>query len=303
MLFKTKAGVQSAVDPFHRSPVFVFPGEFIAAAVNRVEYTVICLQRYPNTTLTGTVPIAGTLYPVYLDRTFLAQAITTGFIVITAHRMASTQPGVITEHLAFDFCGDKTARNVSDQYMFGPAFLVNPVTSPMYYGPGCSQLHGVKKSRTVYLPDGIDWVDFWTGKMIKGGRMIKAAAPLGIMPLFVKAGSIIPMGPVTQHTGEKPNAAIELRVYPGADGAFILYEDEGDGYNYETGAYAIIAIRWIDSARQLVVEDRQGEFDGMAAQKVFRIVLVSAGHGAGLEEAEASRDIDYSGKRMVVCLS
>lgn len=205
--------------------------------------------------------------------------------------------------LAFDFREDTKTYDISDQYMFGPAFLVNPVTEPMYYESGSMELPGVKRVRRVYLPETSSWYDFWTGGRLAGGQELEAAAPLGIMPLFVKAGSIVPMGPMVQHTGEKPDAPVELRIYPGADGAFTLYEDEGDNYNYENGAYATISLHWDESARQLSFGERQGTYEGMPCSRVFNIVLVSKGHGAGVEEAvNFDSTVHYQGKRLAINL-
>ena len=112
--------------------------------------------------------------------------------------------------------------------MFGPAFLVCPVTRPMYYDKGSVALQDVEKTRVVYLPEGADWVDFWSGKKYRGGRDVKADAPIDKIPLFVRQGSIVPMGPVVQHTGELPGKELTIVVYPGRDAVFTLYEDEGD---------------------------------------------------------------------------
>ncbi len=124
-----------------------------------------------------------------------------------------------------------------------------------------------EKTRKVYLPGSTDWIDFWTGKTFEGGQTITAPAPIEIMPLYVKAGSIIPLGPFLQYTTEKPADPIELRIYPGADGKFELYEDENDNYNYEQGKYAIVPFSWNDKERTLTIGTRQGEFAGMLKRK------------------------------------
>ncbi len=138
-------------------------------------------------------------------------------------------------------------------------------------------------TRPVYLPAGTTWVDFWTGKTHEGGQTIDADAGIDTMPLLVRAGSILPMGPKMQYATEKPADPIELRVYPGADASFTLYEDENDGYGYEKGVYATIPIRWDDARRQLVLEERQGEFPGMLPERDFHVVLVRPGHGTGVD--------------------
>ena len=121
--------------------------------------------------------------------------------------------------------------------MFGPAFLVNPVTQQLYSAPDSKK---IAKTRKVYLPKSTNWYDFWTGKQITGGKSIDAKATIETMPLYIKAGSIVPMGPYLQYANEKPADPIELRVYAGADADFVIYEDENDNYNYEKGSYATI---------------------------------------------------------------
>ena len=120
-----------------------------------------------------------------------------------------------------------------------------------------------EKTRKVYLPGTSAWIDFWTGEKFTGGHTITTPAPIDIIPLYVKAGSMIPMGPYIQYATEKPADPIELRIYPGADGTFELYEDENDNYNYEKGKYALIPFSWNDKTKTLTISDRKGEFDGM----------------------------------------
>jgi alpha-D-xyloside xylohydrolase len=170
--------------------------------------------------------------------------------------------------LVMDFWNDPNVLNIEDQFMFGPAFLVNPVTKQ-----GAT-------SRQLYLPAG-KWYDFWSGAEVDGGDQITASAPLDQIPLYVRAGSIIPMGPELQYAAEKPTDTIELRVYPGADGTFKLYEDEGDNYNYETGKYTMIPITYYDNSQNVIIGTRQGSFTGMSSTKVFNIVYVSNNHGTG----------------------
>jgi len=178
--------------------------------------------------------------------------------------------------LVMDFRTDGPAVGVSDQYMFGRALLVNPVVTP-----GAA-------SRKVYLPAGQDWYDFWTGRRTTGGQTVDALAPIDTMPLCVKAGSILPMGPVVNYAGEKPAAPLELRVYRGADGAFTLYEDDGNTYNYEKGEYAEIPITWNEAAKKLTIGARKGSFPGMAAEREFHLVWVRDEKGTGLPETETS---------------
>jgi alpha-D-xyloside xylohydrolase len=158
-----------------------------------------------------------------------------------------------------------------------------------------------EKNREVYLPAQHKWYDFWTGDTVEGGKTIKADAPIDKLPLFVKAGSIIPMGPFLQYSTEKPANPIELRIYPGADGRFTLYEDENDNYNYEKGIYSTIELTWNDAQRQLTIVDRKGTFPGMLKQRTFKVVIVSKDHGAGLEVTERSDQVvQYSGKEITV---
>lgn len=203
--------------------------------------------------------------------------------------------------LAFDFRHDPDAHDVADQFMFGPAFLVCPVTRPMYYGPESAPLKGVAKTRTVYLPRGAAWFDFWTGRREAGGRAVVSRATLDRIPLYVRAGSIVPLGPRIQHTGEKPDAPIELRVYPGADGSFTLYEDAGDGYGYEQGEFATVEIRWNQRRRELSLGARQGSFPGMIARRTFHIVWVGERHGAGADETRRPDTIIvYTGEALAI---
>jgi alpha-D-xyloside xylohydrolase len=195
--------------------------------------------------------------------------------------------------LAFDFREDSNVYRIPDQYMFGPAFLVNPVTRPLFTGANANH---VAKSRNVYLPKKTQWIDFWTGKRLEGGRSVTAAAPLDILPLYVRAGSIVPMGPYLEYATEKPADTIELRIYPGADGKFTIYEDENDGYDYENGQFATIPMGWDDRGHVLTIGKEQGTFPGMEKHHVFNIVIVKENKATGV--APASRyDIsaDYDG--------
>jgi alpha-D-xyloside xylohydrolase len=186
--------------------------------------------------------------------------------------------------LVMDFRDDVNAQNVGDQFMYGPAFLVNPVTEQGATG------------RSLYLPQA-EWYDFWTGATTEGGKFADVPAPLDRMPLYVRAGSIIPMGPEEEYSSQKPADPIELRVYPGADGEFTLYEDEGDTYNYEKGNYATIPIRWNDRAHKLTIGERKGSFPGMVVNRTFNVVVVGENHGAGVEPSGVpDRAVQYSGK-------
>lgn len=155
-------------------------------------------------------------------------------------------------------------------------------------------------TRPVYLPAGTQWIDFWTGQTLSGGQTINADAPIDKIPLLIRAGSVVPMGPFIQYAAEKPDP-IELRVYPGADGDFTLYEDENDNYDYEKGVYATIAFHWDDTKRQLTIEDRKGSFPGMLKDRTFNVVLVGKDHGTGVEvTATPDKIVPYDGRRQVI---
>jgi alpha-D-xyloside xylohydrolase len=183
-----------------------------------------------------------------------------------------------------DFREDQATWEIGDQFMFGPALLVSPVLTE-----GATQ-------RTFYLPGvGARWYDFWTGLHDVGGATVIVDAPLDRIPLEVRAGSILPLGPVIEYAGQATDP-IELRVYPGADADFTLYEDEGDSYRYERGAHSTVALHWDDATRMLTIGARQGSYPGMAAGHTFNVVIVSAGNGVG-GDATASPDktIQYTG--------
>ncbi|BCM92846.1 alpha-xylosidase BoGH31A [Abditibacteriota bacterium] len=202
----------------------------------------------------------------------------------------SHQAGTMMRALVMDFPGDKTARELSDEYLFGPSILVCPVTTQ-----GAT-------SRSVYLPGNTQWTDFWTGRSTQSGQTVTASAPLDTLPLYVKAGSILPMGPMLQYVAEKPADPIELRVYPGADGTFTLYEDEGVNTNYEKGQYATIPFSWNEKNRTLTIGERRGAFQGMLQSRTFNVTLVKPGVGVGLDSSQTSAKITYTGKRVAVTL-
>ena len=206
----------------------------------------------------------------------------------------------IMRSLAFDFRNDPAVYNIPDQYMFGPAFLVNPVTSQLYSGDQANQLGSTRK---VYLPKNTDWYNFWTGEKLAGGQTIDAAAPIDILPLYVRAGSIIPMGPVMEYATQKPEDTIELRIYPGADGHFTLYEDQNNTYNYEKGEFATFTFTWNDKSKELGISDRKGSFPGMLKNRTFKIVVVNEKTGTGISESEeVNQIIRYNGREVKVKL-
>src|SRR6201993_1737655 len=193
----------------------------------------------------------------------------------------------IQRPLVMDWRTDPKTWNLGDEFMFGPAILVNPV------------LKADATKRSVYLPAAATWYDFWTGKSLNGGQEIEADAPLDRMPLFVRAGSILPMGPQIEYATQDPAGPLELRIYRGADGKFDLYEDAGDGYEYEKGEHSVIPIRWNDRSSSLSIGSRQGSFPGMIEHRKFGVVLVGNGHGAGADVTEVlNAEIDYDGKEV-----
>jgi alpha-D-xyloside xylohydrolase len=146
-------------------------------------------------------------------------------------------------------------------------------------------------------------VDFWTGETLTGGQTVTVAAPVETLPLYVKAGSIIPLGPFLQYATEKSADPIELRLYPGASGSFTLYEDENDNYDYEKGVHAGITFHWDDAQRRLTIEDRTGSFPGMLNQRRFDLVIVGSGHGTGVDlTAQPDKSIIYDGRGRVIQL-
>jgi len=174
-----------------------------------------------------------------------------------------------------------------------PSQLVENIKIAAQYDPAKT------KSRKVYLPQSKGWYDFWTGKFYKGGQSVQKLSPIDIMPLYVKAGSIVPMGPFLQYAAEKPADPIELRIYRGADGNFELYEDENDNYNYEKGSYATITIKWKDSEKTLTIGKREGSFEGMISKRTFKIILVGENKGTGEKlTANPDRTVYYTGNEI-----
>ena len=176
-----------------------------------------------------------------------------------------------------DFPEDKKVTDIGDEYMFGKSILVAPVISEV-------------KRRSLYLPEGTQWIDFWTGEKQKGGQEISREAPIDIIPLYVKAGSILPIGPEVQYSTEKSWDNLEIKVYPGCNGEFTLYEDENDNYNYEKGMYSTITMKWNDRTRMLTIENRKGEFSGMLKERKFNIVTADG----------AKKAVAYNGKKVTV---
>ncbi len=200
----------------------------------------------------------------------------------------TSQDYTIMRGLVMDFRYDNHVFNIDDQYMFGTSLLVNPITQPKAL------------FRTVYLPIGSNWYNFWTGKKYSGGQTLPVPSPINEIPLFVKEGSIIPMGPFIQYATASTDP-LEVRIYTGADAYFMLYEDENDNYNYENGKYAIIEFKWHDNHQQLIIEDRKGEFRNMLHNRKLNIVLVNESKGKGLDVTQyPDKFIQYNGAKTVV---
>lgn len=210
--------------------------------------------------------------------------------------------------LMMDFAKDKNVLDINDQYMFGKSLLVCPVTNPMYVkdsvvGKDTIQVEDFRTVRTkkVYLPNGSDWFDFWTGEKFSGGQTINKQTPVDIIPLYVKVGSIIPFGAKVQYATEKQWDNLEIRIYSGAEGKFTLYEDENDNYNYEKGFYSLIRFNWDDKNRVLSISDRKGNFSGMLNERKFNIVLVGTNNGKGTAFVEKyDRTVNYTGNEILV---
>lgn len=217
--------------------------------------------------------------------------------------------GSFLRALFMDFNEDQKVHTISNQYMFGKAFLVTPVTRNMYVFSDKEQwkdpYEDFSKTGTqdVYLPKGTKWFDFWTGEALNGGQMVTKEVPIDIIPLYVRAGSIVPFGPKVQYSTEKKWNNLEIRIYPGADGEFVLYEDENDNYNYEKGAYSIIKFTWDDAKRTLNIADREGTFPGMLKSRKFNIVVVDKENGTGsVQSTKFTKSVSYGGKKKSVKL-
>lgn len=194
--------------------------------------------------------------------------------------LVSHQGGTFMRPLIFDFSQDKEALKQQNEYMFGNSLLINPITQSNV------------QSWKTYLPEhAAGWIDFWNGKAYEGGQYVDIPASIEKIPVFVKAGTILPLGMKKQYASENLSAPLEIHIYPGEDASFILYEDEGDNYNYEKGAYSNIRFNWNDRKRVLTIEERQGEYPGMQANRTFRIISPSA-----------EKTVVYQGKRLKIQL-
>lgn len=221
----------------------------------------------------------------------------------------TSNAGSFMRHLSMDFPEDKRVHNIDDQFLFGRNLLVKAVTEPMYVRSSLPNHSDARedfstvKSTSVYLPAGTSWVDFWTGETIAGGREVNKATPIDIIPLYLRAGSILPWGPDVQYAEEKRWDNLEIRIYPGANGQFTLYEDENDNYNYEKGMYSTLLMEWNDKDRTLTIGERKGSFPGMLKNRKFRIVVVEPGKAVGDSPVvNFDRVVTYRGKKQTVKL-
>ncbi len=216
------------------------------------------------------------------------------YLYSTAWQVTSNNDSYLRP-LFSDFAADKRVWDIADEFMFGRSILAAPILDPQYTEEKIIRTDAmtgwnreketgdkrqeaaidwtVTKTATKYLPKGAVWYDFWTNKTYKGGQTVTLQTTLDRVPMFVRAGSILPLAPEMQYVGEKSWDNLEIRVYPGADGSFTLYEDEGDNYNYEQGYYATITFVWNDKARTLTIGTRQGGYKGMILDRQFTIVL------------------------------
>ena len=215
------------------------------------------------------------------------------YLYSTAWQVTSAN-GSYMRPLFADFAQDKKVWNMTDEFLFGRSILACPIVDPQYTeekiirtdamtgwnrqnatdGSAAATIDfTAPKTATKYLPKGAAWYDFWTGRRYGGGQTVTLETRFDRVPMFVRAGSILPLGPEMQYVGEKAWDNLELRVYPGADANFTLYEDEGDNYNYEQGKHATITMQWNDKARKLTIDQRQGAYEGMLQQRQFTVVL------------------------------
>ncbi len=215
----------------------------------------------------------------------------------------TSNAGSFMRALFMDFPNDKNVYDINGQFMFGRSILVAPVTEAMYVDKTKKEDFSTIKTKTVYLPAGTEWMDFWTGERLKGGQTVEREAPIDIMPLYVKAGSVLPIGPDVQYAEEKKWDALEIRVYAGANGEFLLYEDENDNYNYEKGLYSTILFSWDEATRMLTIGERKGEFPGMLKKRKFKLVLVDKNHGVGDKlSVKVNKTVNYTGKSIRIKL-
>ena len=234
------------------------------------------------------------------------------YLYSTAWQVTSNNDSYMRPLFA-DFAADKKVWNMTDEFLFGRSILAAPIVDPQYTEEKIIRTDAMTgwdrqrvsdgspvgeidwhatKTATKYLPKGAVWYDFWTNKQYKGGQTVTLETTIDRVPMFVRAGSILPLGPEMQWVGEKKWDNLELRIYPGADGIFMLYEDEGDNYNYEKGAYSVIQFSWNDKTHTLTIGDRQGSYPGMLQNRRFAVVLPD-----GRQQV-----VEYEGKKLDIAM-
>ncbi len=232
------------------------------------------------------------------------------YLYSTAWQVTSNNDSYMRPLFA-DFASDRKVWNMTDEFMFGRSILAAPIVDPQYTeekvirtnamtGWDRKEVNSEKgivnsdftstKTAVKYLPKGATWYDFWTNQKYQGGKSVTLTTSLDRVPMFVRAGSILPLGPEMQYVGEKTWDNLEIRVYPGANGSFVLYEDEGDSYNYERGIYTTIPFTWNDKSRQLTIEARKGEFPGMLKSRRFTVVMPDG----------RQQEVNYDGTKCII---
>ena len=232
------------------------------------------------------------------------------YLYSTAWQVTSNNDSYMRPLFA-DFVADKTVWDMTDEFMFGRSILACPIVNPQYTEERIIRTNEMTgwnrqnatdgtpvgavdftatKTATKYLPKGVEWYDFWTGQRYQGGQNVELQTSLDRVPMFVRAGSILPLGPEMEYVGEKAWDNLEMRIYPGANGTFVLYEDEGDSYNYEKGTYTTITFEWNDKGRTLTIGARRGSYPGMLQSRKFTIVTSDG----------RQKEVDYRGIKTVV---
>lgn len=204
--------------------------------------------------------------------------------------------------LPFDFRHDSATYDVNDQFMFGPSLLVCPVTKPMYYEAGSKPIEGASRKRSVYLPKGCQWIDFWDNRIYDGGQTVEADAPLSRMPLYVKSGSILPMKEGMQHANDEGDGRLYVHIYTGQDASFEYYEDEGDRYEYEQGVYAVIPMEWDEVTRTFTLDERKGNYPGMSAQLEITLTFYKPDAKNYHEMDVIERTVTYKGQKLTMTM-
>jgi alpha-D-xyloside xylohydrolase len=250
--------------------------------------------------------------PIYdaIDKSINLRYALLPYIYSTSWEVTNKQSSFMRA-LFMDFVDDKKVWDIKDQFMFGKSILVAPVVQAQYTPEKIVKVNEesgwnkqdskensgktavdftAEKSRNVYLPAGTDWYDFWANEKVNGGQEILKKTTIDMIPLYIKAGAIIPIGPKVQFAAEKNWDNLEIKVYPGANGSFTLYEDEFDTYNYEKGLYSEIEFVWNDASNKLIISNRKGQYKGMLLNRKFTIVLPT-----GLKKV-----VNYSGKKIEV---